>query len=56
MTKKAEVVRVCLLPDANCLLSVMDHCLHPHGLSDMDFDEIFTTDKPVIFSFRCYPW
>ncbi|MEO7129309.1 MAG: hypothetical protein ABI040_10690 [Rhodoferax sp.] len=27
MTKKAEVVRVYLPPDANCLLSVMDHCL-----------------------------
>ena len=27
MNKKAEVVRVYLPPDANCLLSVMDHCL-----------------------------
>jgi xylulose-5-phosphate/fructose-6-phosphate phosphoketolase len=147
--KKAEVVRVYLPPDANCLLSVTDHCLrsrnyvnviiagkqpapqwlnmdqavkhctagigiwewasndrggepdvvmaccgdvptletlavdlmrrhtpelkirvinivdlmtlqpsseHPHGLSDKDFDALFTRDKPIIFAFHGYPW
>ena len=29
---------------------------HPHGLSDKDFDSIFTTDKPIIFAFHGYPW
>ena len=29
---------------------------HPHGLSDTDFDEIFTRDKPLIFAFHGYPW
>jgi xylulose-5-phosphate/fructose-6-phosphate phosphoketolase len=29
---------------------------HPHGLSDRDFDSLFTTDKPVIFNFHAYPW
>jgi xylulose-5-phosphate/fructose-6-phosphate phosphoketolase len=29
---------------------------HPHGLSDPDFDLLFTTDKPVIFNFHGYPW
>ncbi len=29
---------------------------HPHGLSDRDFDSIFTVDKPVIFAFHGYPW
>ncbi len=29
---------------------------HPHGLSDADFDAIFTVDKPVIFAFHGYPW
>jgi xylulose-5-phosphate/fructose-6-phosphate phosphoketolase len=29
---------------------------HPHGLSDHDFDSIFTTDKPVIFAYHGYPW
>ncbi|MET3609384.1 xylulose-5-phosphate/fructose-6-phosphate phosphoketolase [Mucilaginibacter rubeus] len=150
INKKSEIVRVYLPPDANCLLSVMDHCLrsyhyvnviiagkhpspqwldmdeavehctrgigiwdwasndqqcdpdvvmacsgdvptletlaavsilkehlpeikirvinvvdllklerqseHPHGLTDNNFDELFTTDKPVIFAFHGYPW
>jgi len=29
---------------------------HPHGLSDRDFDSLFTTDLPVIFNFHGYPW
>ena len=29
---------------------------HPHGLSDRDFDSLFTVDKPVIFNFHGYPW
>jgi xylulose-5-phosphate/fructose-6-phosphate phosphoketolase len=150
VNKKASVVRIYLPPDANCLLSVMDHCLrsrhyvnvvvagkhaspqwlpmdeavihctkgigiftwasndqgeepdvvmacagdvptleilaavsilrekipalkirvvnvvdlmklqpeteHPHGLSDEDFDALFTRTKPVIFAFHAYPW
>jgi len=150
VNKKAEVIRVYLPPDANCLLSVTDHCLrsrdyvnvivagkqpapvwltmdqaiahctagvgiwewasndkgsepdvvmaccgdvptletlaavdilrqrvpevkirvinvvdlmklqpsseHPHGLSDRDFDVLFTKDKPIIFAFHGYPW
>jgi xylulose-5-phosphate/fructose-6-phosphate phosphoketolase len=150
VNKKAEVVRVYLPPDANCLLSVMDHCLrsrnyvnivvagkhsapqwldmdaavrhcaqgigiwswasndqssepdlvmaaagdvptlevlaavallrthlpelkirvvnvvdlmklqpaseHPHGLKDVDFDQLFTRDKPIIFAYHGYPW
>ena len=150
VNKKADVVRVYLPPDANCLLSVTDHCLrsrnyinvivagkqsapqwltideavkhctagigiwewagndrgaepdvvmaccgdvptletlaavellrehapqlkvrvvnvvdlmtlqppseHPHGLSDRQFDVIFTADKPIIFAFHGYPW
>jgi xylulose-5-phosphate/fructose-6-phosphate phosphoketolase len=149
VNKKAEVIRVYLPPDTNCLLSVMDHCLtsrqyvnvvvagkqpalaylgiddailhctrglgiwewasnddgdpdvviascgdvptlealaavdlirsnlpdlkvrfvnvvdlmrlepdteHPHGLSDAEFDAIFTTNQPVIFAYHGYPW
>ena len=150
INKKASIVRVYLPPDANCLLSVMDHCLrsrhyvnvvvagkhpapqwldidaarkhctegiglwpwastdqgqeldavlaccgdvptletlaaasilrehlpelkirvvnvvdllklqrsaeHPHGLSDADYNALFTRDKPVIFAFHGYPW
>ncbi|WP_061290870.1 phosphoketolase family protein [Herbidospora cretacea] len=29
---------------------------HPHGLSDQEFDALFTTDRPVIFNFHGYPW
>jgi xylulose-5-phosphate/fructose-6-phosphate phosphoketolase len=150
VNKKAEIIRVYLPPDANCLLSVADHCLrsrdyvnvvvagkqpaldylsmddaiahctrgigiwewasndgvaepdavlgccgdiptletlaaasllrerlpdlrlrvvnvvdlmrlqpeseHPHGLSDSEFDAIFTTNKPVVFAYHGYPW
>ncbi len=150
VNKKADVVRVYLPPDANCLLSVADHCLrsrsyvnvivagkqpelqwldmesavkhctnglgiwewasndagdepdavmacagdvptletlaavdllrqhfpdiklrvvnvvdlmtlqppseHPHGISDRDFDSLFTADKPIIFAYHGYPW
>jgi xylulose-5-phosphate/fructose-6-phosphate phosphoketolase len=150
VNKKAQVIRVYLPPDANCLLSVTDHCLrsrdyvnivvagkqlapqwltmdeavkhctagigiwewasndkgsepdvvmacagdvptleilaavsilrrhlpdlkvrvvnvvdlmklqpageHPHGLSDKDFDTLFTRDRPVIFAYHGYPW
>ena len=149
VNKKAEVIRVYLPPDANCLLSVMDHCLrsrhyvnvvvagkqpalnylsmddavrhcargigiwewasndggdpdvvmaccgdvptletlaavdvlrrrlpdlkvrvvnvvdlmrlepdteHPHGLSDREFDSLFTRDRPIVFAYHGYPW
>ena len=29
---------------------------HPHGLSDRDFDGLFTTDKPILFAYHGYPW
>ncbi len=29
---------------------------HPHGLSDKEFDSLFTRDKPIIFAFHGYPW
>ena len=29
---------------------------HPHGLTDEDFDSLFTTDKPIVFNFHGYPW
>ncbi len=149
VNKKAEIIRVYLPPDANCLLSVADHCLrsrhyvnlivagkqpsldylsmedavlhctrgvgiwewasnedgdpdvvmaccgdiptletlaavdilrrefrglkvrvvnvvdlmrlqpdaeHPHGLSDREFDTLFTADRPVVFAYHGYPW
>jgi xylulose-5-phosphate/fructose-6-phosphate phosphoketolase len=37
------------------LLALQPRSQHPHGLEDRDFDEIFTTDKPVVFAFHGYP-
>ena len=38
------------------LMTLQPASEHPHGLSDKDFDALFTTDKPVIFAFHGYPW
>ena len=38
------------------LMTLQPEREHPHGLSDEDFDSLFTTDKPVIFAFHGYPW
>ena len=29
---------------------------HPHGLSDAEFDDIFTVDRPIVFAYHGYPW
>jgi len=38
------------------LMTIEPSTEHPHGLSDREFDSIFTTDKPVIFAYHGYPW
>jgi len=38
------------------LMKLQPSSEHPHGLSDRDFDLLFTKDKPVIFAFHGYPW
>src|SRR5579864_7541237 len=38
------------------LMTLQPRSEHPHGLADLDFDSIFTADKPVIFAFHGYPW
>ena len=38
------------------LFKLQSESEHPHGLSDRDFDTLFTPDKPVIFNFHGYPW
>src|SRR5690349_2738026 len=52
-----------LLPDLKIrvvnvvdLMTLQPSTEHPHGLSDRDFDSIFTQDKPVVFAFHGYPW
>ncbi|WP_461054806.1 phosphoketolase family protein [Spirosoma arcticum] len=38
------------------LLKLEHHTQHPHGLTDADYDALFTRNKPVIFAFHGYPW
>jgi len=38
------------------LMTLQPSTEHPHGLSDRDFDSIFTTDKPIVFAYHGYPW
>ncbi|MCX6462515.1 MAG: phosphoketolase family protein [Pseudonocardiales bacterium] len=38
------------------LMRLQDEREHPHGLSDREFDGLFTTDRPVIFAYHGYPW
>jgi len=38
------------------LMTIQPPSEHPHGISDRDFDSIFTVDKPIIFAYHGYPW
>jgi xylulose-5-phosphate/fructose-6-phosphate phosphoketolase len=38
------------------LMTIQPSTEHPHGLSDNDFDSLFTIDKPIIFAYHGYPW
>jgi xylulose-5-phosphate/fructose-6-phosphate phosphoketolase len=38
------------------LMKLQPKTEHPHGLSDREFDTLFTTDKPIVFAFHGYPW
>jgi len=38
------------------LMTLQPQSEHPHGLSDRDFNTLFTTDRPILFAFHGYPW
>jgi xylulose-5-phosphate/fructose-6-phosphate phosphoketolase len=38
------------------LMRLQDEKEHPHGLSDREFDSLFTTDRPIVFAYHGYPW
>jgi len=38
------------------LMTLQQRSEHPHGLTDHDFDSLFTTDRPIIFAYHGYPW
>jgi xylulose-5-phosphate/fructose-6-phosphate phosphoketolase len=37
------------------LMRLQPECEHPHGLSETDYDQMFTRDKPIVFAFHGYP-
>jgi xylulose-5-phosphate/fructose-6-phosphate phosphoketolase len=52
-----------LLPDLRVrvvnvvdLMTLQPREEHPHGLTDIEFDSLFTTDKPILFAYHGYPW
>jgi xylulose-5-phosphate/fructose-6-phosphate phosphoketolase len=38
------------------LMRLQPETEHPHGMSDAEFDSLFTTDRPVVFAYHGYPW
>jgi xylulose-5-phosphate/fructose-6-phosphate phosphoketolase len=38
------------------LMRLQPNAEHPHGMTDAEFDSLFTTDKPVLFAYHGYPW
>jgi xylulose-5-phosphate/fructose-6-phosphate phosphoketolase len=38
------------------LMKLQPHSEHPHGLTDRDYDSLFTQDRPIIYGFHGYPW
>jgi xylulose-5-phosphate/fructose-6-phosphate phosphoketolase len=38
------------------LAKLVPHTRHPHGVTDREFEALFTSDKPVVFNFHSYPW
>ena len=38
------------------LMTLQPSTEHPHGISDFEFDSMFTVDKPIIFAYHGYPW
>lgn len=55
MRKELPDLKVRVINVVN-LMKLQQPSEHPNGLSDKDFDNMFTTDKPIIFAFHGYPW
>ncbi|HSG71926.1 MAG TPA: phosphoketolase family protein, partial [Planctomycetaceae bacterium] len=55
LRKLAPELRIRVINVVN-LMKLQSPSEHPHGLSDQDFDSLFTTDKPILFAFHGYPW
>src|SRR5205085_5513045 len=55
LRKHAPDLKVRVINVVN-LMKLQPSSEHPHGLSDHEFDALFTTDKPIIFAFHGYSW
>jgi xylulose-5-phosphate/fructose-6-phosphate phosphoketolase len=55
LRKHAPDLKVRVINVVN-LMKLQPTSEHPNGLSDHDFDTLFTTDKPIVFAFHGYPW
>jgi xylulose-5-phosphate/fructose-6-phosphate phosphoketolase len=55
LRKHLPVVKIRVINVVN-LMKLQPHGEHSHGLSDKDFDALFTKDKPIVFAFHGYPW
>ena len=57
VTMLRELCRSCKIRVINVvdLMKLQPATEHPHGLSDQDFDALFTADKPIIFAYHGYP-
>jgi xylulose-5-phosphate/fructose-6-phosphate phosphoketolase len=51
--RPSQKIRVVNVVD---LMRLQPSTEHPHGLSDLDFDTLFTRDKPIGFAYHGYPW
>jgi xylulose-5-phosphate/fructose-6-phosphate phosphoketolase len=38
------------------LMRLQDETQHPHGMTGVEFDSLFTTDRPIVFAYHGYPW
>ena len=55
LRQKLPDLKVRMVNVVNLMKLQPDHA-HPNGLTDRDFDDIFTRDKPIIFAYHGYPW
>jgi xylulose-5-phosphate/fructose-6-phosphate phosphoketolase len=55
MRKHLPQVKIRVVNVVN-LMKLQPQSEHPHGLSDKDFDTIFTRERPIVFAFHGYPW
>jgi xylulose-5-phosphate/fructose-6-phosphate phosphoketolase len=55
LRKKLPKLRIRLVNVVD-LMTLQPKEEHPHGLSDLEFNDLFTTDKPIIFAYHGYPW